>query len=182
MTQEITPPSLVCVNHPNRPTSLRCNRCSDPICPECAVLTPTGYRCRKCVRGQQKVYTTARWWDYPLAFGVAALLGFAGSYLASLLGFFTLFVAPIAGVIIAEAVRWVVRKHRGRALFQVATAGAIAGSAPMLLLHLAPLLAMLLGGRGGSFLGLLPLLWQGLYVFLAASTVYYRLSGIQMRR
>ena len=60
--------SLFCVNHPNRETSLRCNRCEKPICTQCAVLTPVGYRCRDCIRGQQKVFETARWVDLLVAF------------------------------------------------------------------------------------------------------------------
>jgi hypothetical protein len=40
---------------PDRETYLRCNRCERHICTSCAVLTPTGYRCKNCVRGAQKV-------------------------------------------------------------------------------------------------------------------------------
>ncbi len=40
-----------CANHPERETGLRCNRCGKPICSQCAVQTPVGYRCRECVRG-----------------------------------------------------------------------------------------------------------------------------------
>src|SRR4030043_252957 len=50
---------LTCANHPNRETSLRCKRCNKPICASCAVLTPVGYRCRECVRGQQATFDTA---------------------------------------------------------------------------------------------------------------------------
>ena len=180
-----TTQTYVCVNHPNRPTTLRCNRCGDPICPECAVLTPTGYRCKKCVRTQQKVYVTAKSIDYPVAFVVAALLSLGGSYLVSFiitsfLGFFTIFIGPIAGGIIAEAVRRVTARRRGKTLFMTATAGAIAGVVPLFLIYLA---SGLLGltGRGG-FMGLLPFVFYGLYAFLSASAVYARLSGIQMRR
>jgi hypothetical protein len=176
--QETTTTTLVCVNHPNRTTYLRCGRCNDPICPDCAVLTPTGYRCRKCVTSQQKVYNTARWYDYPLSMVIAAAIGFGGSLIASRLGFFTLFVAPIAGIIVAEAVRFVIRRRRSKRLFQAATAGAIIGGLPLLLISL---LSILLSGRG-SLIGLLPLVWQGLYIFLMASTAYYRLSGIRMGR
>ncbi len=177
ITSEAAPGTpMVCVNHPNRPTSLRCNRCGDPICPECAVLTPTGYRCKKCVRNQQKVYVTALKRDYPISFFVAALLSFGGSYIASFLGFFTIFIAPVAGVIIAEAVRWSIKRRRGKSLFQVATAGAIAGALPLLLLYLIATLISLVSGHG--IFDLLSLVWHGIYIFLVASTVYYRLSGI----
>ncbi len=43
-----------CANHPGVETSLRCNKCGKPICAKCAVRTPTGYRCKECVRGQLK--------------------------------------------------------------------------------------------------------------------------------
>ncbi len=181
MSEETPNQPIVCVNHPNRATTLRCNRCGDPICPDCAVLTPTGYRCKKCVRSQQKVYVTARTADYPVAFFIAAFLSFGGIYIARFIGFFAVFLAPVAGVVIAEAVRWTVRKRRGKALFQVATAGAVAGTLPVILPSLIGGLVMLSSPRGGAF-GLLSLVWLGLYVFLMTSSVYYRLSGIQMRR
>ncbi len=68
---ESTSEPLYCVNHPDRETYLRCNRCDRPICSECAVLTPTGYRCKDCVRGQQRIFETAQSVDYFLAAGIA---------------------------------------------------------------------------------------------------------------
>lgn len=177
MSQETkTTTTLVCYNHPDRETMLRCNRCDRPICTSCAVLTPTGYRCKECVRGQQKVFDTAQWIDYPLAFVVAGVIAFIGSIIASYLGFFTIFIAPIVGVVLAEAVRWVVRRRRARLLFQIATAGAVLGALPLFLIAL---FGGLLGGRIGG-VGLLGLIWPGVYVFLMASTAYYRLSGIRI--
>jgi hypothetical protein len=79
------PNILYCANHPGVPTTLRCNRCEKPICIKCAVLTPTGYRCRECVRGQQKVYETAQWRDFPLACGLAFIIAFFGSFLAQVM-------------------------------------------------------------------------------------------------
>mgnify|MGYP000929370939 CR=1 FL=1 len=169
-------PPFYCYNHPNRETSLRCNRCERPICSECAILTPTGYRCKECVRSQQKIFETAKWIDYPLAFVIAAALSFAGSLLASLLGFFTIFIAPVAGVVIAEAVRLATGRRRSKRLYQVTTAGAIIGALPQLLL---PLLALLFRGSLGG--ALFPILWQGIYLFVMVPAMYYRLSGIQIR-
>ncbi len=170
-----TPLPLYCANHPTVETSLRCNNCEKPICPKCAVLTPTGYRCRDCVRSQQKVFDTAVWYDYPAGFLVAAILAFAGGYVASFLGFFTIFVAPIAGVIAAEAVRLVTRRRRSPRLYLIAATGMALGSLPLLLLEL---LGILLGGSLGNILGLV---WLGLYTFLATSSFYYRLRGINIR-
>ncbi len=51
--------STYCANHPTVETTLRCNRCDKPICPKCAVKSPVGYRCRECVKSQQKIFDTA---------------------------------------------------------------------------------------------------------------------------
>jgi rhomboid protease GluP len=40
---------LYCYRHPKTETSLRCNRCNQPICPKCAHRTPVGFRCPECV-------------------------------------------------------------------------------------------------------------------------------------
>lgn len=170
-----TTDKVYCANHPDIETTLRCNRCEKPICPKCAVLTPTGYRCRECVSGQQKVFSTAQWYDYPLAFLIAAGLSFLGSLITPRLSFFTIFVAPIAGSIIAEIVRAVLRKRRSPLLYKWAAAAAALGSLPYLLIFLSNIL---LAGSAGA---LLPLVWQGLYTFLVTSTLYYRLTGIQIK-
>lgn len=41
---------IYCVNHPDRETLLRCNKCGKPICPECAIRHPVGLRCRECAQ------------------------------------------------------------------------------------------------------------------------------------
>jgi hypothetical protein len=170
-----TPPTLYCANHPSVETGLRCKTCDKPICPKCAVLTPTGYRCKECVRTQQKVFDTAVWYDFPIAFVIAGLLSFAGSFLAVLLRIFIIFVAAIIGVAIAEAVRFAIRRRRSPQLFLVAAIGAAIGGVLLMLPTLFGLLA-------GSFVGsLLELLWQGFYVVTVTSTVYYRLRGINIR-
>ena len=167
--------SLYCYVHPQRETLLRCNRCERPICQSCAVLTPTGYRCKECVRGQQKVFETARWWDYPVSVVVAGVLAWLGSLVAGLLGFFILFLAPVAGMIITEAVRLAVRKRRSKYLPLLAAGATLIGG---LLIPLGNFLfALVITGQAA---GVLRLLWPAVYAFLAASTVYYRLKGIRI--
>ena len=173
---EPTLEKLVCYNHPDRETYLRCNRCNRPICSECAVLTPTGYRCKECVRGQQKVFETAHNLDPVVGFVIAAVAAFVGSYVARIMGFFIVFIAPLIGLGITEAIRYAVRRRRSRLLFQVSTAGAVIGSLPILVSIV--LITLSIGSLSLGLLG--PLLWQGLYTFLIGSTVYYRLSGIQL--
>lgn len=67
-----------CANHPGVETSLRCNKCGKPICARCAIRTPTGYRCKECVRGQQKIFETAEWYDYALGFAIGGIFLFPG--------------------------------------------------------------------------------------------------------
>ena len=177
---EPTTSKLFCYNHPDRETYLRCNRCNRPICTECAVLTPIGYRCKNCVRGQQKVFETAGTIDPYLAGGIALILAFLGSFIVPVMQFFTIFIAPIVGMIAAEVIRRVVNRRRSRLLFQLTAVGAVLGGLPLLALRLLSLVGGLAvyGAPAASLI--LPLVWQGLYIFLVASTAYYRLSGIRM--
>ena len=170
--------TLYCINHPNTETLLRCNKCNEPICVKCAVQTPTGYRCKSCVRGQQKIFNTAQGLDYLLAPLIAAFLSFIGSNLTSLLGFFTLLVAPFVGMLIERAVRLVIKNRRSNPLFIATAAGAALGSLPPLVNLLLPMLAAF--GSGGSLSFFLPLIWRGVYTVLVASAVYYRLKGISL--
>ncbi|MBE0409390.1 MAG: hypothetical protein IBX69_06625 [Anaerolineales bacterium] len=174
MTLEVE--ELFCINHPQTETTLRCNRCEDPICARCAVLTPTGYRCKDCIRGQQKSFDTAEWYDYGVSFILAGFLSYLGSQLVAFLSFFTIFLAPVAGVIIAEAVRMVVRRRRSRLLYRTTTlAVALASLIPILILLLSVL------ASPGLPAGIMfRLIFQGVYTFLVTSTVYYRLAGIRI--
>jgi hypothetical protein len=174
---------LYCANHPTTETTLRCNRCEKPICVKCAVLTPTGYRCRECVRGQQKVFETAETRDYLLAIPLAGFLGFLGGLIVPNLSFFVFFISPAAGALFAEIIRRVLQKRRSKRLFQaIAAAVFIGGMLPSLNSLLFPLLAILMGEQAAGFLAGVGfnLLWQGIYAFMATSAVYYRLAGIQI--
>lgn len=183
MTDQTSFQPASCYRHPDRETRLRCNRCEKPICSECAVLTPTGYRCKDCIRSQQKIFETNITRDYFAAFMISTVLGYAGSFVVQFLGFFSLFLAPVAGMIIAETIRWAVRRRRSKKLFQISVIGTVLGSLPMLLLSLLGVLGVVLGGSlGAAGMGLIGLIFQGIYTFLVTGTVYSRLSGIQIRR
>ena len=163
-----------CEYHPSTESTLRCNRCERPICAKCAVLTETGYRCKECVREQQKTFDTARSIDYLLAIGIALILAFIGSLIVSRIGFFTIFLAPIAGIVIAEAIRRAINKRRSKRLFKAtAVATAVGGLLPTL-----SVLALtgLTIGLGSLFF----FIWPVVYTVLVTSTVYYRLAGISL--
>ena len=172
MTDEIN--ITYCENHPNVESTLRCNRCEKPICTKCAVLTETGYRCKECVRIQQKTFDTATSFDYILAIGIAVILAFIGSLIVRWIGFFTIFLAPVAGIIIAEAIRRAIQRRRSKRLFQAtAAATAFGGLLPMLSILALTGLSM---GLGSLFF----FLWPIVYTVIATSTVYYRLAGISL--
>lgn len=173
----VDPQPLYCYIHPQRETLLRCNRCERPICQSCVVLTPTGYRCKECVKGQQKIFDTARWWDYPLAFITAGVLSYFGSLVAGLFGFFAILIAPVAGMIIAEAVRFVVRRRRSKPIPIVAVIATVLGG---LFVPVASTVFALLNFYVDAASGLMSILWPAIYAGLAASTVYYRLKGIRI--
>lgn len=186
MTQtETKTDTLYCYVHPNRSTSLRCNRCERPICVDCAVRTPTGYRCRECVREQQKKFDTALWYDYVVAFIVAGI----GSALASVVvaivsGFFwgiaVLFVAPAAGAFIGNLVLRFIRNRRSRALFATAAAGMVVGALPALLLISLPGLMLVLGGGAHGLPALLPAIWEVVYLFMGVPAAYTQISGLRI--
>lgn len=163
-----------CKNHPSVESTLRCNRCDKPICVKCAVLTETGYRCKECVRMQQKTFDTATSIDYLLAIGIAVILALIGSVIVSRIGFFTIFLAPVAGIIIAEAIRRAIQRRRSKQLFQAtAVATAVGGLLPMLSVLALTGLSI---GLGSLFF----FIWPIIYTVLVTSTVYYRLAGISL--
>jgi hypothetical protein len=169
--------TLYCYRHPNRETLLRCNNCGRPICTQDAIQTPTGYRCPECVRGQQQKFNTANTVDFLFAPIMAAVLSFIGSYVVQFLGFFTIFLAPIAGGIIAEGVKLVIRNRRSKTLFYIIAGAVVLGALPMLL---SPVLSLLFGFGTGNVFGLLRLVYQVVYVVLCTGTVFYRLSGFKL--
>lgn len=160
--------------------TLRCNRCGTPITPETAVLTPTGYRCKNCIRSQQKVFNTAKAYDIPIAFVISAVLAFLGSWLTMVIGFFTVLLAPAAGMLIAEAVRAAVKKRRSKMLTRSVLWGVIIGGSILLLVRLFVIVMNLLGGAF-NLISLLPLVWLVVFVAMCASSAYYRFSGIRLK-
>lgn len=161
---------------PDQEITLRCNKCGRPISPREAVQTPTGYRCPECVRNQQKIFDTSKPLDYVLGFVIALFLSTIGSFIVRNIGFFTILLAPAAGVVIAEAVRFVIKKRRSDRLFKVVTIAIILGGLPLILLIGINFILDLSTGSL-NFFSLLPLGYQVLYLVLAVPSAYYRLSG-----
>ncbi len=166
------------MNDPVQMPGLTCNRCGKPITPETAILTPTGYRCRDCIRAQQKVFDTTKPLDIVIGFLIAGVFSYVGGLVVSRLGFFTLLVAPGVGTLISNAVRVAVKRRRSKLLNSAILAGALIGGIPLLL----PGIVSFFVSAGGplSVGNLLPLIWRGVYVALVASTAFAQTKGIRL--
>jgi hypothetical protein len=157
---------IFCVNHPNVETGLRCNRCGDPICVRCAVRTPVGYRCQRCIREQQAVFYTGLPVDYIVAAVISLPTAAAGAYLISVLGFslfgifFAFLISPAAGALVADLAWRAVGRRRSRYLWLV-----VCGSIVIATLGVALY-------RSGSNIFRLDL---GIYLVMAVSAAYGRL-------
>lgn len=179
--------TAVCYRHPNRETSLRCYTCGKPICTQCAVKTPVGYSCPDCIRDLRATYYNATTLDYILAIVVGLPLSVLAAYFVGLLGFFVIFVSPIAGRIIGQVVFWAIRRRRGRWLPHLVAGtvalGALATAVLPVVFYL--LLALLTSPdqlqamiTSGGFVSLLlsgggSLLWKGVFAFMAGAAAYY---------
>ena len=125
--------NLFCYVHPDRETLLRCNNCERPICTQCAVLTPTGYRCKECIQfpaknlrdgpkqrpGDRAPSGCSHGLDRQLFLQVSRLLHPFSGTLSS-------------GLVIVEVSRWVTQKRRSVLLTQLITGAALLGSLPLL--------------------------------------------------
>lgn len=125
------PGVLYCANHPDRETLLKCNKCGQPICPQCGVRTPVGIRCRECAA----VERLPTFQISPLialrGFGAGMAAAVAASLLLGaipILRGFLLWLSPVAGLAIGEAISLAANRKRGRALQVIAVAGVVLGT------------------------------------------------------
>jgi hypothetical protein len=118
---------LYCYRHPDRETYVRCGRCDQPICTRCAMIGPVGLRCRKCgtpARDPLSHLTPAQ-----LALGSATSIGAGvfGGLIGLRIGIFAIFIGPIIGGTIAEAVLRVSGYKRGSLMYGVVGGGIVIG-------------------------------------------------------
>lgn len=169
---------LYCVNHPKTETRLRCNRCGNPICAKCAVRTPVGFRCKQCIKGQQAVFYSATPLDYLIAVVICLVASIIAAFIVGAVGiFFTFFLAPVAGGVIAEVVRWATGRRRGRWMWLVVSACIVVGALVAALGSMLPLL-FVPETRATLLAAPFALIFRidlVLYVVLAIGVVYARL-------
>jgi hypothetical protein len=131
------------------------------------------------------VFDTAVWSDYIIAFaaaangsGIASVLVLIASYI--FFGLLVLFLAPGAGAVIGNLVLRFIKNRRSRTLFLTAAVGMVVGALPaLIMISLPALLGVLYGGFQGLG-GLLPAIWEVVYLFLAVPAAYTQISGLRI--
>lgn len=123
------PETFACYRHPGRTTALRCIECERPICVDCAVQGPVGFKCPDCARTSRAARGVVP--VHRMARGVVA-----GIVVAFVLGTLLYFVnIPFLGLVLAyfagAAVGTVTRRasggYRDPHLARVAAGAAAAG-------------------------------------------------------
>ena len=147
-----------------QPSALRCAKCNRPLDVKDAQRTPTGYVCPHYVKARVATFYNAGAQHYIVTALIALALGAVAGLALQLVGnvgFFaiilTLFVAPLAGGLIAEAIQRVLRamgKARGQYVWLVAAISVTAGAAIFVIL---PALVLLLTGSPAALFALIPL-------------------------
>lgn len=133
------------------------------------------------MRDQQKVFETARWYDFPAAFVVSVAVCGIGSIVISFAGFFILFIAAAVGALDARAVQAAVRYRRGRWLWLAAAAGGVAGCLPVLLPDLVMLILTIISGDPASMLrSLIGFVWPLGYMIIAVGALIAGIRGIRL--
>jgi hypothetical protein len=118
-----------CAVHPDRETSLRCNKCNRYMCVECAVQTPVVYRCRVCARQHDDRFFNATQNDVVTVFAVCAGMGLVGGVLIGMLDWILigLLLGFPAGGAIGEAAMRAIQHRRGRNNAQAGASGVVIG-------------------------------------------------------
>ena len=165
---------LTCAFHPKRETQLRCNRCNKPICIQCATHTPTGYRCPECIRSQQKVFITTKWFDQLIAALITGVIVLLGSILGAYLGYLTIFIAMGAGYVAVLLSKKAISNRRSPLLKFVMSGTAFLAS-------IAPTVYYLnqnnwLSGYG-LIGGLYAVIWRLAFSVIITAYIYYQLRN-----
>lgn len=161
-----------CYRHPKRSTSLRCYKCSKPICSECTVKTPVGYLCPDCYREAEDSFFNARPLDYVLAALVAFPLSLLAGWVVARFGsgfiFYILifFIGSAVGGFIGRITKRVIGGRRGRYIPHLVAGCVILGA----VIPALPVLLFVLSGSPGALFGLIG---PGIYLATAVSSAFF---------
>ncbi len=167
---------LFCQRHPKTETTLRCYQCGAPICHRCALRTPVGYQCPDCKRGLKRRFEQARPLDYGIAIVVSLILGGIAGTTLPFLGWFTVFLSPLAGTLIAEIIWRLVNRHYSSHLWWIVAAGIVIGTLPNIGIRV---FGIIITAPEGQIFTWISLLWPLVHIGLAvgASSARLRLGS-----
>lgn len=157
-------------------TSLRCARCSIPICPDCSIVAPAGMLCRECGSSKRSPLLQVSAPSLLLAYLVCLGVGVVGGWLLREVlpfGFFALWGALFYGIVIAEVALRVTGRKRGtqmEILVGVCSALGLLGG------HLLPLLSHQVPGSVAVTMLLSTDIW---FYLTAAVAVFSAVSRIR---
>jgi len=163
--------SLVCTFHPKRETQLRCNRCDRPICIKCANHTPTGYRCPECIRSQQKIFITTKWFDQVIAGAITAVITYLGS-LFTFLGFISILIGLGAGYAVVWVVKKAIQNRRSPFLKYV-----MSGTALIIGLFIVLLSVFQQIQFYGFVINYYSIIWKLAYAVIISGNIFYQLKN-----
>lgn len=107
-------------------SSLLCCKCGEVICPECAVQTPVGFRCRECAQLNKPPTFRVETKHYVIAvlvgLGLAVVFGLLWSFVIRSMPYLYLniIIAPGIGAAIGEVMSRAVNRKRGLGLAIIA--------------------------------------------------------------
>jgi hypothetical protein len=119
---------LFCYRHPNRETWVRCGRCDRPICPQCAMQGPVGFRCKTCGKPAYDPLTSLKPGQAVAGGLVAVGAGTLGGLIGLQLGFFIIIVGFFAGGLISDLVMRFTGFKRGPVMASILLGGIAVGT------------------------------------------------------
>ncbi len=159
--------SEYCYRHPGRETALRCVTCDRPICIDCAIAAPVGFKCPdhgRTSRAERAVVPAAR-----LARGAAAGIAVAlvvGTLLSRAgIPYIGIILAYFAGALVGDVTRRASGGYRDPLLARIATIAAATGFLAR------PAYLLLLGATASQWL-----VWAIVEAAAAAYGAYTRAS------
>lgn len=142
-----------CYRHPKVETALRCLSCERPICVDCAVTAAVGIKCRDCGRMPREARAAVPVDRLARAIVAGVVGGAVVGYVYAMVrgGFFSLIIAALLGIAVAEVVRRASGGYRDGTIARVAAASAALGIAWPLVLEVLVHGPRVLQGPGGVF-------------------------------
>ena len=176
---------LRCVNHPNRQTVIRCSVCGDPICLDCAVSTPDGYRCTQCIEKQKRTILANIRRDSANAAGIATATGFLGSIIQSKLSLSSVLLSIILGIglgtLCVNLIRFTNGKRTSAQVQRVIYCAAGFGAAiPWLQQALTIFRSFFFADYSKLLLNAGSMQWSVLYIVSLCAAIWANLQGISI--